>query len=356
MSSETIGVGFIGAGPVTQAIHVPTLARIGAPFRVVAVMDVDAAVAESVADRVHASWTTDATEILANDAVDVVAVCSPHRFHAEQVIAACRAGKRAVFCEKPFAMSREEAKAIMRVSAETGVPIIVGAMHTFDPAWVAARSHAEALLATAHTIRYSIVLPPNPRFEDFATQVVGRPVAMTPPDRSDPEVAAADMFGQVMGLAIHDLPLVRAFCPDFRKPQLLDCRIPQLGGYVLDLQVGNRAVRVEAIHTDGWQPEWCFEVIGDDSALRIDFTPSYVHAGSGTAVVTLDGERTVFGPFAQNGYEAEWRYLAALVEGRAEPLHTADLIEDVTFALTIAKQASQAARALVAGQQSGAAA
>jgi predicted dehydrogenase len=35
----------------------------------------------------------------------VVPICSPHRFHAPQVTAACRAGKRAVLCEKPFAMS-----------------------------------------------------------------------------------------------------------------------------------------------------------------------------------------------------------------------------------------------------------
>lgn len=353
MSSTPIGVGFIGAGPVTQAIHIPTLARLGDLFRVAAVMDVDAAVAEAVAARVDAVWTTAAEDILANDAVEIVAVCSPHRFHAEQVIAACRAGKRAVLCEKPLAMSREDAKAIARVSAETGVPIVVGAMHTFDPAWIAAKTHAEALLTSAHTLRYSIVLPPNPRFEDFATEIVGRP-APAPAPPLTAEAAASDMFGQIMGLAIHDLPLVRAFCPDFRKTQLLDCRIPRIGGYLLDLQIGNRSVRVEAVHTDGWEPEWVFEAIGNESALRIEFTPSYVHAGSGVAVVMDGDERTVYGPFGMNGYEAEWRFLADLADGRAEPLNTADLIEDVTFALNVANQASQAARSLIAGQETGA--
>ena len=46
-----LGVGILGAGPVTQAIHLPTLARLPDKFRVIAVMDIDAQVASSVAAR-----------------------------------------------------------------------------------------------------------------------------------------------------------------------------------------------------------------------------------------------------------------------------------------------------------------
>jgi predicted dehydrogenase len=84
----TLGVGILGAGPVTQAIHLPTLARLRDVFSVVRVMDVDADVAESVAARVGAAWTTSVEELLADPAVEIVAICSPHQFHAEQVIAA----------------------------------------------------------------------------------------------------------------------------------------------------------------------------------------------------------------------------------------------------------------------------
>src|SRR6478609_2073399 len=126
-----LGVGILGAGPVTQAIHLPSLARLEDILAVRHVMDVDPAVAESVAARVGARFSTSTAKLLADPAVDVVAVCSPHQFHAQQVIDACRAGKKAVLCEKPFAMSGQEAAAILTVSAETGVPVIVGAMHTF---------------------------------------------------------------------------------------------------------------------------------------------------------------------------------------------------------------------------------
>jgi myo-inositol 2-dehydrogenase / D-chiro-inositol 1-dehydrogenase len=341
--STTTGVGILGAGPVTQAIHLPTLARLGDVFHVARIMDVDAAVAESVAGRVGAAWTTSMDELLADDGVEVVVICSPHQFHAQQVIAACRAGKKAVLCEKPFAMDQDEARAIADVSTQTGVPIIVGAMHTFDPGWLAARAAWGDLVETAHTIRYSIVLPPNPRFEDFATEVITRPQGPRP-DRRDPEVAAAVMRGSIMGLAIHDLPLVRAFCPDFTDVEVLSAEVPDPAGYLVNLRVGGRNVQLYAVNTSSWSPEWVFEAVSDDAALRIDFTPSYVQAGSATAVLRRGDTTQVFGPYGYNGYEGEWRFLAALAQGEVEPLDVDELISDLTFALEVADKATALAR------------
>ena len=110
MINSTLGVGILGAGPVTQAIHLPTLARMRGVLHTARIMDVDAAVAESVAGRVGAAWTTDITELLDDENVQIVVVCSPHQFHAAQVVAACRTGKQAVLREKPFAMTKAEAE------------------------------------------------------------------------------------------------------------------------------------------------------------------------------------------------------------------------------------------------------
>src|SRR3712207_1014002 len=267
MSTTTLGVGILGAGPVTQAIHLPTLSRLEDVFHVARVMDVDADVAKSVAARVGAAWTTSVEELLADEDVQIVAICSPHHFHAEQVIAACRAGKKAILCEKPFAMNQEEAEQIAAVSAETGVPIIVGAMHTFDPAWVAAKEHAADLLETAHTTRYSIILPPNPRFEDCAPEVVNRPPRGSA-DRRDPDTAHGIVFGSIMGLAIHDLPIVRAFCPDFEDIELLSSIVPDPSGYFVNLRIGEKNVEVVATSNQSWIPEWYVEAIGDRSEER----------------------------------------------------------------------------------------
>jgi myo-inositol 2-dehydrogenase/D-chiro-inositol 1-dehydrogenase len=341
--TSTTGVGFLGCGPVTQAIHLPTLERIP-QLRVSRVMDVDPRVAEAVAERVGSAWSTDAGELIADPDVDVVVVCSPNAFHADQVIAACRAGKKAVLCEKPLAMSEAEAQEVAEVSAQTGVPVVVGAMHTFDPGWLAALGRWEEIGERVHTLRYSITLPPNPRFEDFATVVVGRP-GPRGGNEFDAAAAAGMIEGSVMGLAIHDLPLIRLFCPDWSEAEVLSARIIRSGGYLIHLRIGARSVRVFGVMTDSMQPEWRLEAIGDEHALDVAFQNSYVQAGSATAVLHRAGSSETFGPYPTNGYEEEWNYVADLVAGRAAPIPVDRLVDDVVFALRIAGTASDQVRA-----------
>ena len=334
-ADRPLGVGILGAGPVTQAIHLPALARLGDVLEVRHIMDVDAAVASSVAARVGAKSSTSMDELLGDPDVDIVAICSPHHFHADQVIAACKAGKKAVLCEKPFAMNGGEAARISAVSAETGVPIVVGAMHTFDPGWLAAEQNWGNLPETAHTIRSSIVLPPNARFEDFATEIITRPAAGTP-DYSDIDVIKSALRGGIMGLAIHDLPLVRRFTPDFADIEVLNVFHVRPFGYAISLRTPTRTIELRAVMNGTWKPEWTFEAIGDDAALHIDFTPSYVQAGSAVTTIIRGRESSVFGPYGHNGYEGEWRELAELAKGTRAAPPAQTLIDDLTFALAIA--------------------
>ena len=192
-----LGVGLLGAGPVTQAIHLPTLARLADRFRVITVMDVDALVAGSVAAHAGAEPAQSVQAVLDNPAVDVVAVCSPHQFHADQVAAICAAGKRGILCEKPLATSREEAERIGAVVAGSGIPLVVGAMHAYDPGWLAAADACADRLDTAHIIRSTIVLPFNDRFEDWATEIAslafarpGRGAGRSRARRPDPRARA----------------------------------------------------------------------------------------------------------------------------------------------------------------------
>lgn len=337
-----LGVGILGSGPVTQAIHLPSLARLRDILEVRHVMDVDPGVAESVAARVGARYSTTVEELLADPDVDIVAICSPHQFHAAQVIAACRAGKKAVLCEKPFAMNGEEAAAISAVSADTGVPIIVGAMHTFDPGWLAAEGAWENLPGQVHTVRSSIVLPPNPRFEDFATEIVGRVAA---PSRGplDGTAIRAMITSGVMGLAIHDLPLVRRFAPDFASVEVLHAEIVKPFGYLISLRAGAVTIELRAAMNSTWEPAWTFEAIGDDASLSIDFTPSYVQAGSAIARIRRAGSTTVLGPFGHNGYEGEWRKLADIARGTGAAPSAETLLHDLEFALAIAGAAADSA-------------
>ncbi len=339
---DQIGVGFLGAGPVTQAIHLPTLARLTDIFRVVTVMDVSQDIARSVAGRVDAQYTSDANAMFEDPAVEVIAICSPHHFHAEQVIAACRAGKKAVLCEKPFATTPDQAEAIAVVAAETRVPILVGAMHTFDPGWRAAMRQLESG-STARLIRSSIVLPPNARFEDFATEIITRPPPPHP-DFDDPDVVAALVNGNVMGLGIHDLPLIRSLLTDWRQLDVLAAEVVRPNGYAIVGRCGDQVVELHALMSQNWAPRWIVEVFTDDRVITVEFTPSYVYAGSAVARVDTLDSTTIYGPTDHNGYECEWRELAEVARGQRPTVDTAALVDDLRFALSIAGSAAERAR------------
>jgi predicted dehydrogenase len=166
---KPIGVGFLGAGPATQAIHIPALATLGDRFHIVKVMDIDASLAHTVAKRTGATPTTSLEDVLTDTSVDVVAVTSPNAFHANQVIAACTAGKRAILCEKPLAVTAGEARRIAAASATSGTPVVVGTMHAFDPAVVAALDAWAELGEPASFVHSSIYLPRNRSFASAAT-------------------------------------------------------------------------------------------------------------------------------------------------------------------------------------------
>jgi 2-hydroxy-4-carboxymuconate semialdehyde hemiacetal dehydrogenase len=89
---------------------------------------------------------TDLDEVLARDDVDAVILCTPTQLHAEQSIAAMRAGKH-VQVEIPVADSWADAQAVQRVQQETGLTCMVGHTRRFNPShqWVRHRITAGEL-------------------------------------------------------------------------------------------------------------------------------------------------------------------------------------------------------------------
>ena len=246
-------------------------------------------------------------------------------------------------------MSGQEASEVAAVSAETGVPILVGAMHTFDPGWRAAQANWGDLATTTHSIRSSIVLPPNPRFEDFATEVITRPDRPAP-DLTDAEVRAGLVQGGIMGLAIHDLPLVRVLLSYFQDLEVLSAETLAPFGYQVVLTASGTRIELHAVMSATWRPDWVLEAYSEDKHLHVEFTPSYVHAGSAVSTLTSGATARTFGPEAFNGYEGEWRELAAVALGQAAPPDTGVLIDDLRFALRIAEAAAQRIRNAAAGE------
>jgi predicted dehydrogenase len=336
-----LGVGILGAGPVTQAIHLPTLARLPDQFRVVAVMDIDARVAESVAAWAGAEPTQSTQAVLDHPGVDVVAVCSPDQFHAEQVAAICAAGKRGILCEKPLATTQAEAEKIRKAVTAARIPLVVGAMHAYDLGWLAALEACAGWLDSVHTIRSTIVLPFNDRFQDWATEIVSRPApppftgVLGAPERAE------RIRSLVLGLSIHDLALVRAFAPAFDWVDHAEFVAPF--GSVISLTAGERRVELIAFMRRVWQPDWRLEAWAAEASLSVSFTPAFVHAGSASATIrNRQGERHITA-LPVNGYEGEWRELHDLVRDTAAPRYPlSEIIADLTFATGVAEGAVSA--------------
>jgi myo-inositol 2-dehydrogenase/D-chiro-inositol 1-dehydrogenase len=135
----SLGVALVGSGRM-GAFHGETLARRIPGVRLAAVADPAPDVATRLAAALGAERAcTDPAEAFADPAVDAVVIAAPARFHAGLVVAAAEAGK-AVFCEKPMALTVADADRAIAAARAAGVVLQVGFNRRFAPDWAAARA------------------------------------------------------------------------------------------------------------------------------------------------------------------------------------------------------------------------
>lgn len=131
MTDKKLRVAIIGAGRIGR-VHALAIAS-HPQAELVVVSDPFGTAAEDLAGEYGARAVKDADEVFAADDVDAVIIGSPTPLHAQQVLAATRAGK-AVLCEKPVASSVAEAR---ELAAELATfdhpPVMVGFQRRYDP-------------------------------------------------------------------------------------------------------------------------------------------------------------------------------------------------------------------------------
>src|SRR5437868_5172792 len=84
------------------------------------------------AEEMNLSIGTSYDDVLADKSIDAVVLATPHTRHRAQVEAAAAAGKH-VFCEKPFALTVEDAKSAIAACRKAGVALGVGHNRRFWP-------------------------------------------------------------------------------------------------------------------------------------------------------------------------------------------------------------------------------
>jgi predicted dehydrogenase len=120
----TVRWGILGAGDIARKQTARAI-RAASNAQLVAVMRRDLAAARAFADEFGPARAYDRVEaLLAEPDVDAVYIATPVHLHAEQTLAAARAGKH-VLVEKPMALSTAEASAMLAACRAAGVYLMV---------------------------------------------------------------------------------------------------------------------------------------------------------------------------------------------------------------------------------------
>lgn len=123
-ASRDLNVGIVGLGWVAGA-HIETIRSVRG-MKVTAVCSRRQHDPAALAERFKAPLKVynDYEAMLADPTIDVIDICTPHPFHAEQAIAAARAGKHLII-EKPIALNYADALRVRDAVHTAGVRVCV---------------------------------------------------------------------------------------------------------------------------------------------------------------------------------------------------------------------------------------
>ncbi|WHY70193.1 Gfo/Idh/MocA family protein [Fictibacillus enclensis] len=130
--SKKIRIGIIGCGGIANGKHMPSLSKID-EVELIAFCDIEEERAIKAArdfGTADAKVYIDYKELLQNEDVDVVHVCTPNHSHAEITIDSLEADKH-VMCEKPMAKTSADARRMVDAAKRTGKKLTIGYQYRF---------------------------------------------------------------------------------------------------------------------------------------------------------------------------------------------------------------------------------
>jgi predicted dehydrogenase len=127
-SGKQFRLAILGCGAIAQE-HLKAAASLN-EIKPVAFCDTALERADAIAATVGAKSYSDCAELLANENLDGVVVCSPPSVHREMVLA-CLEHRIPVLCEKPLADTAESAAEMVQASTEANVLLMTAFVHRF---------------------------------------------------------------------------------------------------------------------------------------------------------------------------------------------------------------------------------
>jgi predicted dehydrogenase len=128
---DRLRIAIVGCGWAGER-HVRAFQSLSERARIVALVDNDQEFLEEKAKEWEISECyTDYREVFKRDDVDALSLCLPHNIHAEVAIASARAGKH-ILCEKPMAVTLEQADAMIAAAEQNHVKLMVAESARFQ--------------------------------------------------------------------------------------------------------------------------------------------------------------------------------------------------------------------------------
>lgn len=124
-------IAIIGCGTIANAAHIPSY-MVNKEAEIKYFCDIILERAQAAVDKYGCGKAvTDYKEVLLDEEVEAISICTPNNMHAEIAIAALKAGKN-VLCEKPAARTYEDALKMQEAQHETGKVLNIGVVNRFN--------------------------------------------------------------------------------------------------------------------------------------------------------------------------------------------------------------------------------
>ena len=290
-----VRLGVIGAGAFARAVHLPNLKRLDKKFAVVAIANRTGVQAQAAARESGATYyTTDYRELLARGDVDAVLIATRHDQHAAIAAAALQAGK-AVFLEKPAAISQAQLDELLAQVEAAGLPFMVG----FNRRFSTARRLASERLRGAAVINYRVNADPGGT-ADWSH--------------------GAEGGGRAVGEACHMVDFLHAIAGDAPVVDLQVLSLAAAGerpdaNFSAQLRFANGMLATLLYTTRGHKglaKERVEVLLGGEAIVVDDFRTGTIYRGNG---LRLFPERMKL----NKGLREEWDAFHAACSGAAEP-------------------------------------
>jgi inositol 2-dehydrogenase len=193
---STLKVGLIGVGRMGR-MYGQYLARRAQGAALVAVADRKAELAKSFAAEFEIPrWHPNHEDLLNDRGIDAVVIVTSTSTHKRVVMDAARSGK-AIFCEKPIALTLEDGREMIASAEAAGVFFQMAFQRRFDVAYLAAKQKLEAGAIGEPVMFTSISRDPYPPPLEFC----------------DPKVSG----GLIADMGVHDFDVARMYMGEVRR-------------------------------------------------------------------------------------------------------------------------------------------